>query len=449
MQSEIDAFAKVLNPKNIEKKGNSVTFLETKIGKVVLHPKYLSTEFFKSPNGEKDRQGWILSKEQYPTPEHLKGDIETIKAIGNTFDNMAYKQLALRVKVEAPMDPKFLKDLMINVYRKENREEIELENNFNQAAFYTAGFLKKLMETNENGTFIYSPSMETLYDDFIIRQSIERLYPNYKEAWTKSISFLRKKLLKSNYQHENYGVDITPILLASRPTDDVTNVIKRYIEPSQSVRFNEFKGNVEVAVRRAVGMVKVTELFGHFIADSAMSQISLIELSRIRRIRNYVKKNMPVYFKYIVWNPERCPKIHSKDHKEVLNWYKKKQKFILGHIENEVFGYAPLIVPGNSIVWHQRQEHRFNILGTYNPTLINTNLLHFFENKWFEYLFFESYCPKFLPKTKLLMNILPKGVSQYNVPPDVAYKVANEHFPNGWIMKGIWDYNGIEHVKNC
>jgi hypothetical protein len=445
-QNQIDAFKKVLNPKNVEIVGNTVKFLETKIGNVVLHPKHLRTSFFKSPNGEKERQGWILSKEQYPTPEHLKGDMETINEISHVFDNLSYKQNHLRVRVEAPMDATFLRDLMINVYRKENRDDILLENNFKKGASYSEGFTKKLLETNENGTFLYKPTMETLYDDFIIRQSIERLYPNFKEAWTRSISSLRKKFLKSNYVHEHYGIDITPALLASRPTDEVTNVMKRYMDATKSVRFNEFHGNVEVAIRRAVGMVKVTELFGHFIADSAMSQISLIELNRIGFIRNYIKKNLRVYFKYIVWNPESCPKIHSQGHKNLLKFY-DKQKFILGHIENERFGYAPLIIPGDSVVWHQRQEHRFNILGMYNPSLINTNLLHFFENKWFEWLFFETYCPKFFPRTKLLLDVLPKGISQYNIPPEVAFKVANEHFPNGWLLKGIWDYNGIEHVS--
>jgi hypothetical protein len=98
-------------------------------------------------------------------------------------------------------------------------------------------------------------------------------------------------------------------------------------------------------------------------------------------------------------------------------------------------------------VWHQRTEHRFNLMGEENPGLINYNIAHFLENKWFEYKYWEDLCSGFLAQTKLLFDILPEGVSKYNVPPEIFMEAATKHFPNGWILKGVWDYNGIHHVR--
>jgi hypothetical protein len=84
-------------------------------------------------------------------------------------------------------------------------------------------------------------------------------------------------------------------------------------------------------------------------------------------------------------------------------------------------------------------------MGEENPGLINYNIAHFLENKWFEYKYWEDLCSGFLAQTKLLYDILPEGVDKYNVPPEILMEVANTHFPNGWIIKGVWDYNGIHH----
>jgi hypothetical protein len=431
--------------KNVEKERNGYKILNSKLGEVFVNSTMLQTSFFHSPNGEKERQGWILSKDQYPTVDYLLGDIPHVLALSKTLDLLGFRQNSIRVNVQIPMNATLIRDLMINIYREENRKDSLHENNFKLETEYSTGFKKRLLE-QKNGKFIYNPTMQQLYEDYIIRQGMELKFPK-EDVWSQPIQDLRKKFvnLKLN-SYEPFGLDISPILLFSNKNDPISEILIKFVKPSQSVQFREFKGKPTIAVRRSVGIVKATELLGPFIADSAISQISLVELNVIREFRNHLKLRKKIFFKYIVWNPETCPNIHLEGHRDLIEFYIKKEKFILGHIETGILGHAPLIIPGVSVVWHQKSEHRFCILGRYNPSLINLNLAHFLQNKWFEYLYYETYCPNFLPKSKLLLNLLPEGVNRFNVDPELVVTLANENFPNGWILKGVWDYNGIEHV---
>jgi hypothetical protein len=444
---ETEEVLKVLQGKNIQKVSNGYLISGTALGNVLFNTTLLQTSFFHSPNGEKERQGWILTKEQYPSEDYLLGATPYIKLLSKTVDLFGFRQNAIRVNVEIPLNASLIRDLMINLYREENRMEIIHENNFKLESEYSNGFKNILLQKDDQGRFIYQPTMDQLYDDFIIRQGMELQFPHELDIWSQSLDILRSRFLElKDYSHPSFGLDITPILLHHRRDDLVSLKLSSFVNPSASIQFREFKGKPLVAVRRSVGIVKATELYGVFIADSAISQISFIELSVIRQIRSYVKSKKKILFKYIVWNSETCPNIYQDYHQKTINFYTKVEKFILGHIETAIFGYAPFIIPGNSVVWHQRQEHRFNILGKYNPSLINLNIAHFLENKWFEYMYFENYCPNFFPKSKLLFNLLPGGVNRFDVAPELVSKLANEHFPNGWILKGVWDYNGIEHV---
>eukprot|EP01080_Neovahlkampfia_damariscottae_P001158 gene1158-10672_t len=444
---ELEQFSKVLQPKKVEELEIGHNFHDTTLGDVFIHPNYLQTGFFKSPNGEKEKQGWILTKEQYPTEDYLLGDTNQIQKLAKTIDVLGFRQNSIRVNVEVPLNSTLIRDIMINLYRPENREEILNENNFKLETEYSNGFKNLLLKKDIDGNFIYNPTMDDLFDDFIIRQGVEILYPNETNIWSLPIEILRKRFIENlNYKYPSFGLDISPMLLYYKPNDEISLKLSRFITPHQSVQFREFRGKLQISIKRSVGIVKATEYLGPFIADSAISQISFIELDVIKNIRNSIKAKQNVYFKYIVWNSETCPNVHEEEHQDLISWYEKKQKFILGHIETAIFGYAPLIIPGDSVVWHQRQEHRFNIIGRYNPSLINLNIAHLLENKWFEYKYWETYCPSFLPKSKLLFELLPKGVDRFNVPPEIVFSIANEHFPNGWILKGVWDYNGIEHI---
>eukprot|EP01080_Neovahlkampfia_damariscottae_P001256 gene1256-11345_t len=444
---ELRQLCKVLKPKKVDELDTGYKLHDTKLGDVIIQPNYLQTDFFKSPNGEKEKQGWILTKEQYPTEEYLLGDIKNVKELAKSINVLGYKQNSVRVNVEVPLNSSLIRDIMINLYRPENREDILNENNFQLETEFSKGFKELLLKKNINGDFIYEPTMDDLFNDFIIRQGIDILYPNETNIWSLPIELLRKRFIEfPNYKYPSFGLDISPILLHYKPNDEISLKLSKYITPSQSIQFREFKGKLSIAIKRSVGIVKATEFLGPFIADSAISQISYIELDVIKKIRNYIELKKNIYFKYIVWNSETCPNIHKQQHKKTMSWYKKKEKFILGHIETGTFGYAPFIIPGDSVIWHQRQEHRFNIIGRYNPSLINTNIAHFLENKWLEYKYWETYCPSFLPKSKLLYDLLPKGVGRFNVKPEIVFSIANDHFPNGWILKGVWDYNGIEHV---
>eukprot|EP01080_Neovahlkampfia_damariscottae_P011250 gene11250-4069_t len=436
-----------LNKTKVEEINGGFEIQSSDVGTLLMSKKTTTTGFLKAPNGKRSQQGWILSKEDYPTDEVISGDMKTFKSIKKVLGN--FNKFSIDILVKS--DSKFLRNILINRIRKENTEIInESENDFVKTKLqYSEGFIEKLVEKNEKGEFIYNPTMEELFNDFIIRQGLESHNKKSKDLyWSKSTSMenLKKEFLQMTYIHPEYNIDITPILLNQNFDESISKKFN-FIEKGNFIRFNEFKSLFIKGIKRAAGLVKSTEFLGHFIADNAISEISFLEVDFIQRIRNYLRSKRRLHIKYIVMNVEECPKFHNSESWSLRKWYNEKSDdFVLGYIESNVFGHAPLIIPGDAVIWHQRAEHRFNLLAKYNPSLINMNIIHFLENKWFEYKFWEEYCPKFLPKTKLLLDVLPEGISRVDVPPEIFVKIANEHFPNGWIIKGVWDYNGINHI---
>lgn len=442
----INILARELNTTTILRIPYGIIFQNSTLFDVVLKAKVLKIPFFKSPNGHREYQGWILSEKDYYTKEQEEGDLPKVLHVINKFESLGIYQKGLTLNVKIPNSSSLLRDLMVNYYRKENRKHTILENNFRQKDSYSKVFIEKLLNV-KNGLLKYNPSLDQLFDDFIIRQTVD-IVGGIPSIWYEDINTARSKfldLIKSkSFKYPKYGLDISPILLEYKKDDEISKRLSHYIDLSNSIQFNEFFGKVDTAIKRAVGFVKVTELYGPIVADSAVSQISYIEKPMIKKIREKLKRKKPIYIKYIVWDSEACPQIYKEKHKNDEEFY-NQQDFILGHIATNIHGISPLIIP-NAVVWHQRTEHRFNLLGEYNPALINYNLLHLLENKYLESLFWNEYCPNFLPKTVLLYHLLPNGTNPNDVSPELFVELANKTFPNGWIIKGVWDYNGILHV---
>lgn len=450
----IKRLSKVLQTTKIEKNFEKFIFNETKLGQVILTKRSLTTSLFNSPNGEKTFQGWIQKDSDYYTEEQEKCDEELVKQLISVLETFPVFQLAIRVNVEIPMSTTLIRDLAINIFSPYNRKDMFLENNFKKESAYSSGFTKKLLETKDR-KLTYVPTMEDLFEDYVIRQTAEKCGLPSRKAFTYPIKEIKNYLLSNSYfKHKyinrlpSYALDILPILLNYKPDDEISKIFQKIISPSNTVQFREFKGKIDISIRRAVGLVKVTELYGPIIHDSALSQITYLEISTIKKIREKILKNQIVIFKYITWDPETCSHLHRKRTQKLKELY-RQDDVVLGFIAVNLYGIAPLIIPGESVVWHQRTEHRFNIWAKYNPAMISFNIGHLLENKYFEFLYFNTFCPGVFPKTKHVKDIL---LSNTNVTIDEFIQAANRTFPNGWVVKGIWDYNGagdvLSHTKD-
>lgn len=422
----------------VTKQDNEYLF-KSSIGEVHLKKGLLKTSFFNAPNGNKLHQGWIQKEEDYYTAEQEVGDEPAIKKLIEALEEAPVTQLSTFVNVQVPSDPILLRDLMVNMIRPENRNDMKDDNHFIEQKEYSKGF-KELLLQQVAGILTYQPTMDQLYDDFLIRQTAES-FPNVgKMSFKMEIEKLRELVLTTHFVPPSYVLDITPILLAHKPNDPITELFKKFVTPSESVQFREFKGFVDVAIRRAVGIVKATEIYGPFVADSLLSEVTYVEKLIIAKLREKILDDEAIVYKYITWDPETCTHVKRKKTEKVKKLY-EKSNVVLGFMQNNLHGIAPLIIPGESTMWHQRVEHRFSIIAKYNPALINFNLIYLLYNKFYEFKLFENYCKGTFARIEHLMDILPPGTSPFNIPIDVFVESCNKAFPEGWVAKGIWDWN--------
>jgi hypothetical protein len=395
---------------------------------VYLRNKTLRTHFFAAPNGELKYQGWVKSKEQIRSTDKLNGEFSKF---GNVLkqENASFERLSVNVQVSS--DPIFLRNLLINLYRSSNRKFMKNESYFEEKTLITENFKNILLSKDSKGSFAYEPTMEQLFDDFFVKQISETLFKN-KNVWNQSIQVLKDILISYEYELPEYALDITPILFHFKKEDPL---VKKWIHRTgEFITFNECNGDIQVCIRRAVGLVKATLLYGHFISDSLVSQVSFVEKSVIQEIRKKLIQNRPIIFKYLLYHPELCPPM--KYVQKLMKWYSEKEEVIIGRIPPLSHGISPIIIPGNNIVWHQRMEHRFNIQSKFNFALINHNVVDYLDNFWKVYSFVEKIYPNHFIKTKLLVDILPIGVKHLTA--DIITNILKKEFPNGWIMKNIF-----------
>src|SRR5262249_41107904 len=141
-----------------------------------------------------------------------------------------------------------------------------------------------------------------------------------------------------------------------------------------------YYGNIWDPYRQAAGLLRASRLFGFFDHDKLMAAQSGIELSIVKRLRKEseeaIQNGKPLIFRYFLGDPKT---VDRSDFAEQTTYY---DDTVVGFINAENYGRIPLYIPGESVVFHRRHFHRKNILGKYNPGLINFNLQQAFENRW-------------------------------------------------------------------
>jgi hypothetical protein len=438
-------FSKILGvTPNVTTPGTFV-FENTILGTVTLSEGNFRTGFFKSPNGDRKYQGWIQSETDYYTRDQEVGDEKILKKLLQVLDNLPTTELGIILGVQVPRNnATLLRDLMVNYWHPENRKDVINESHFISEQAYSNGFMDKLL-ASENGVLLYNPTMDELFDDFVVRQLGELHGVDKDKVWTEPLHELMHHLEGIDFVYPSFGLDILPVLMAYRPDHMITEKLLKHRDMSETVQFREFKGEIDIAIRRAAGFVKVTELYGPIISDSVLSQVSYVEKHLIQQIRIKLLSEEPVFIKYLTWDPETCSHVQNPKTKNIEKEY-EKDRILLGFIATNYHGLSPLVIPGTSVCWHQTSEHRFNILCQHNPALINHNVIQFLGNKYLEHLFFETYCGGLLPKTVRLVDLLPPGTSPFNLPIHTFLSAADKAYPRGWVAKHVWEYNTVTDI---
>lgn len=99
---------------------------------------------------------------------------------------------------------------------------------------------------------------------------------------------------------------------------------------------------------------------------------------------------------------------------------------------------SPLLLPGESVVWHNMPELARTLLGKYNPALINSDLVLILQNKYAEAFFWESYVPGAMGKSVWLKSLI-NGLSKPASHAAELKKRLDALFPKGWVIKGVND----------
>jgi hypothetical protein len=331
-------------------------------------------------------------------------------------------------------------NLMRSYFRPEHRKQIEdripvpkVRKEYVDS--YSPGFLKKLLDPK------YHPTWRELYDDYIYRQSLEEF--GVKGAWTMPIEKARKALMAMKNPIEPHVVKQnalrpTSLLAYMVPGDPMSKFMieSGWIKPHPIFEFREFNNTMDVVgpTKQALGLVKAAEDYGYYDHDRLMEELSGVRAEDIRDLRRRAlkaEKDHKVFsWRYFLADPKAVDVDEYMEHKD--NFYGKKD--LVGFLSPSERGKKPLFVPGESVIMHRRPIHASNIIGKYNPGLIDRYIAQAMENKYTEAKFFEEYAPGTMPKTKLLSDVV-KGASKAE---EVAARL-NKEFPKGWILKGVWD----------
>lgn len=332
-------------------------------------------------------------------------------------------------------------NLMREYFRPSHREQINARLEVPKirqpyVGEYSPGFMKKLLDPKYNPA-----SWQELFDDYVYRQSLE--LQGDKNAWKMPIEKARAKLLAQKdpivpVVVKQNAVRISSLLAYMVPNDPMVAryVDSGWIKPYPIVEFREFNNTFDVVgpTRQSLGLVQGAKDYGYFDHDRLMSEMTGIQAKDIEALRERSlkseKKGKPFSWRYFLADPTAVDQDEYAAHKK--EFYKKKD--LVGFLSPAETGKQPLFVPGESVIMHRRPIHANNIVGKYNPGLINANVAQALENKYTEALFFNDYAPGAFPKTQLLKDLT--GGEQ-----DAAKVLAklNKDYPKGWILKGVWD----------
>lgn len=291
----------------------------------------------------------------------------------------------------------------------------------------------------------YKASARSLYDDIIYRQSLEILGDS--EAWTMPIGKARKKLL--GYTHpivpqvvKQTLLRMSSLLMWALPEDPMS---KMYFESGWAVgrplvEWRAWNSDFQVlsAYKQALGLMSATDEFGYFDHDHLLAAMSGLTLKTIRKMRkdsDLATQKAPLIFRYFLGN---IKKVNHAEYTDMKIPYGDSLVTFLPMFE---VGKKPVVIPGESVVFHRLPAHAQTIYGKYNPVLVNPYLIQALENKYTEFKFWNEYAPNSMPETVILREIA-KPEDRI----EVVVARLNQMYPHGWVLKGSWDLGSEKSI---
>ncbi|MBI3535816.1 MAG: amidoligase family protein, partial [Deltaproteobacteria bacterium] len=386
-----------------------------------------------------------LTYENIELFERLGAVLQEFGAIGTTASNAVSTQ----VNVEMPTlinNPDALKNL-INLLRIYSRPEHVLQMQeklkipkIRQEYLYELqpGFLKKLQDP------MYQPTLREFYDDYLYRQSLEFL--GFRNAWTLPIEKARELLLDQPEVVvpqivKMVRLRISSLLLEAIPDDPLSFAIRiqKWARPAPIVEFREFNNDFDFIkdIRRALGIVHSAETLGNYDHDTILEKITGIDRRDIKKIRDLKSKKKII--RYAIYDPKE-KYLSTENEPDGIVWIQVHPKYT---------GHRPLVIAGESIVYHRRHIHKSTLLGKYNPGLENALIQQAMENKIFEMKIIQYFLPGVMPESVALVDLIgtkpvtPHSCDQLHKPIDYVtlLEALKARFPEGWVMKGAWDFS--------
>jgi len=380
---------------------------------------------------------------RYEQAPHLQRVLDALKAAGAE-GTSPHAAVSIQVNVEMgngrieETDPQVVVNLLRSYLSPKHRDQIEahlrvpaIRRKYLQP--FSPGFMAKLLDPE------YHPTFRTLFDDYIYRQSLELL--GDERAWRDPIRSVRGRLLSHKNPIVPQVVKLNPIrisslLMLAMPEDPMTQLYQSsgWAVARPLIEFREWNNhfNVISCIKQGLGLVRGAKTYGYYDHDSLLSRLSGIDEEWMQKLREKVnqgKREGPIIVRYFLGDPQN---IDRSEYENLLRYYRGT---LVGFLPANEYGRAPVVIPGESVVFHRRHIHRYNLLGKYNPGLINANIQQALENKYVESLFWKEYAPDAMPKTLLLSELLAGGRMSVSH----LLKQLSERFPTGWVIKGVWD----------
>lgn len=337
----------------------------------------------------------------------------------------------------------FLINLMRNYYRDENFSSIQREipliaGRENYVGVYSPGFMEKLFTSD------YRPDMRELFDDYFYRQSAE--YLGLAEAWSGDLSdvqqFVKNELPKQGFESilkvfKWNDLRVSSALIEQFPEDWISDYLEKtdWVKARPLVEFRRPNNNFNAleATRRVVGIVQRSRV-GEFSYPEEVAKRHGIDVDGVKAIMaidNPYEK--PYVVRQFLGAPDNLS--DKKEYDEFLSLKKFGYKRSIPlWVDMDQSVREPYILPGESVVFHRLPDTGLNIMGKYNPSLVNAELSKVLDHKYVEARFWEKYAKGVMPKTKLLGELSSDKIS-----PRELRELLNREFPNGWVIKGVWD----------
>ena len=368
----------------------------------------------------------------------------TLKANGAIGTN-SVTPVSIQVNVEM-LDSKAseVMNIIRNWYNVENYTHINKEvplyqNRTTYVGSYSPGFMAKVY--NES----YQPTERELFDDFFYRQIAE--YIGYENAWEDEILDVQYAV-QNNLKKENFDqvlkvfkwndVRISSLLMHYFPDDWISEYMIKtgWVKAIPLIEFrrpnNDFQ--IDNTVKSIVGFVQESKKRTFTLSAEMGSEYGIRQgdFKKILNVSNPYEK--PYIIRQFLGTPNEA--VDNEEYSEFMSLVEKyERRSIPIWVDSSKAGQSPYQLPGESVVFHRLPSTANNIMGKYNPALINNEISKILDHKYVEFAFWEKYSSNAMAKTALMSDLskdLKKDVKAFK-------QKMDKEFPNGWVIKGIWD----------